>query len=301
MSNSIEFVAGNGIEITADNTNKTLTLNNTSALTPEQLEKIRNGLSGSNKFVTLEEVKELIKNNEGGNSNTPPEGFPKLITISQEIVVPLDGRYKVSLVGGGAAGIIYYGGHLSYYNTGNRTSIRLNNLEILYADGGMWNTTDPPYNPNITPYIRGQNKGGADGKNGESNGAGRAGKGFSEHHVGGGGGSPLNYDVSSIYSEVWTKDGIPPISKMDQASGYGAGGSGFNGLGYNSPPGALDVIVGGSSGILVVRTFDFIKNDILKIQIGAGGNSLAGYINQNMIHIKTGAGVQGAALIEWLG
>lgn len=284
MSNKIELKAGDGINLEGNSSNKTITIK--TKVTDAELAKLT--ATGNDALVTKAEVQSIISSNSG--NSVAPTGFPKFFTVSTEsFIIPEDGRYKITVVGGGAAGKIYGSETLAGTNPmGGSSDVYINNTHALRGESGSFNYV-PPTNLNIV-----WNKGGKAGFNGESIGGGKAGKGFMAHLIGGGGSSPLNYNVNVIHATPPTKSTVPAFSIEDQAHGYGAGGSGFALEGYE------DFQVGGPSGVLQSKIFELIKNDILKILIGAGGNSLHHYISSENSNIRTGDGVQGAVLIEWV-
>ena len=293
MSNSIEFIAGNGIEITANDTNKTLTMVNTSALTPEQLRELINGLSGTNKFVTLEEVKQLIAQN--GGSSTAPEGFPKLITKSGNFTIPKTGKYKISAVGGGAGGGMGDGG-----NPGGDTKVSYGSVNLIaeggtapgivssYGSGALGGKAKIPYDG-----TRGACSGGDAEYSGE-NGATFGAAAF--ENCGGGGGSPFNFATNDIKAiEAFSATGR---HEPNPACGYGAGGTGIDGPHYTTPYGNGG---GGCSGHLITFTQIITANTKLNIVVGSGGNIKYRELSHDHFSYHTGGGVQGAVLIEWLG
>ena len=98
MSNKVEFVAGAGINITADASNKKITIASSgggNSLTSDQLAALSNSeANGTNKFVTEKDAIRVI------------EIFtkPTIIDRSGPFTVPLTGKYRLRLCGGGASG-----------------------------------------------------------------------------------------------------------------------------------------------------------------------------------------------------
>lgn len=282
------MIAEEGIEIIADDANKSLSIKNKCFLTDTQLETIRNGLSGSDKFMTESQIRALIAqlSGGGGNSgdNTSPEGFPKFFKSSTNYTIPKSGRYKIHIVGGGGAGA-WWNGSSSTSASGNDSYVEYNSLKYNGV-GGSTGISGPSSGSGGIPPIPfnmhagiGGTKGGDPLKNGESGyGAGGSG-GTKNYSGGGGGGSPLNYNISAIKGG----DAIDDKDGAKGGKGYGAGGAGGMCGG------------GGSSGCLNTIVSFINKNTVLKIVIGAGG------IIDKTTANAGGDGAQGAVLLEWLG
>lgn len=308
MSNIVEMIAEEGIEITANDANKSLSIKNKCFLTDTQLETIRNGLSGLDKFMTESQVRALIALLSQGaeNPNTAPEGIPKIFTSSGTFIIPKNGRYKFSLVGGGGSGSC--GGNQSQYLSwngtfqpgldGSSTKISFGG-NIIEASGGHGATVDSPGRATI-PYngTQGACSGGKEGTNGES-GAGNGGTASTDteqlNPAGGGGGSPLNFNTHLVLSKQPV--GMRTLSWAKNGYGYGAGGGGLSITHRKSGK-------GGCSGYLKIYEAIFNKETSINITIGAGGMERLHYHQsqgEGNDCWNSGAGAQGAVLIEWLG
>ena len=310
MSNIIEMIAEEGIEITANDTNKSLSIKNKCFLTDTQLETIRNGLSGLDKFMTESQVRALITLLSQGaeNPNTAPEGIPKIFTSSGTFIIPKNGRYKFSLVGGGGSGSC--GGNQSQYLSWNGTfqpgldgsSTKISFGEnVIEASGGHGATVDGPGRATI-PYdgTQGACSGGKEGTNGES-GAGNGGTASTDaeqlNPAGGGGGSPLNYNTPRMEAEK-AKTNISSVAELNEspspAVGYGAGGDGAHI--YPDNIAGVGAGAGGSSGYLITEVLELENNANIDVTIGAGG----AHVDNGDPSYHSGAGVNGAVLVEWV-
>lgn len=288
MSNQIEFKAGTGIRLDADAAAKNITIKTT--LTQEQINKL-SGVGGDS-FITRTEVETLIANSSGGSGEPAPENFPKFFTTStNDFVIPKTGRYRISMVGGGGGGASTHQTSSSIGKTGAATTITF--LTQSYsAAGGNPGTHGPDGggSSNI-PFdgTKGSVKGGNPGQPGE-NGAGNGGLvniHYGNKQSGGGGGSPLNYNIADISGNNGVYYDSDHVSAYG-GKGYGAGGGG-GGNGSMDPNGNCG---GGASGYLIIKETQINENTNIKISIGAGGRggSHGG-----------GAGAHGAVLIEWIG
>lgn len=285
MSNQITLKSGNGINLIGNASNKEITI--ASTITEEQLLKLSGGPNG---FITRTEVETLIANSSGGSAGGTPAGFPKLILISSTFTIPANGRYRISMVGGGGGGSTGWVGDFVNDNSfisgndGSDTKVTIGGQTII-AKGGHGGQPNGGGISTI-PYdgTKGALSGGGKGQMG---GTGAGPGGTATSYSGGGGGSPLNYNTHMIYAKQ------PYCSTGESSSngyGYGAGGGGIHG--NNNKNGG-----GGSSGYLVVHEQIFTQNTQLTFIIGAGGKEV--YRGQQPYH--SGAGADGAAVIEWLG
>lgn len=269
MANSLEFIAGKGIKITANDADKSLTIS--SNVSQESINTLNS-----------ECIKELHKS---------PEGFPKIFTESSNFVIPKTGTYRVSMVGGGGSGGVNHEDK-SEGNNGGTSMVTIK--EGTYcAPGGLRGMKDKaavpniPYKENVRGYVRG---GDPSAKGNDGIGAG----GVAGHHSGGGAGSPLKYGTDLElagngirYEIVGAKGG----------KGYGAGGGGCGSNANENNSG------GGSSGCLYVGEHFIVENDVIKIVIGSGGQSVTigkGLTPETAAGCVSGAGAPGALLLEWV-
>lgn len=226
MANSLEFIAGEGIAIAVNDANKSFTLKNTSALTAEQMNLLKDGLTGSNKFVTLEEIKRLIGTD---NPATAPEGFPKLILSSGKFVIPKTGKYKIRLVGGGGAGSVNGDGEGNFGGgaAGTATKILFGD-QVLIANGGAGGGINVGGKATIAyDGTKGACSGGDKGQAG-GNGVGNGGeKPSSQYSSGSGGGPPFPYNSHIVYGKE--PRSVASDDKSYNGYGYGAGGGGIMG------------------------------------------------------------------------
>lgn len=292
MSNEIKFKSGNGINISADSLNKTLTF--ASTIDENKLKALNNAnATETNPFLTKSEIEALISaasSGGSGNYGNAPENFPKFFTTStNDFVIPKTGKYRISMVGGGGGGASSENTNNTIGFPGAATTIAF--LTQSYSAAGGSPGRHGPNGGGISniPFdgTKGSVKGGNPGQPGE-NGAGNGGL-VSIHYPkkwGGGGGSPLNYNIADISGN----NGIIPQSGQVLAyggKGYGAGGGG----GGSGSVTANSECGGGASGYLVIKEMQINENTNIKISIGAGGNGGT--------H-GGGAGAQGAVLIEWV-
>ena len=288
------MIAEEGIEITANDVNKSLSIKNKCFLTDAQLETIRNGLSGSDKFMTESQIRALIAQLSGGGGgntgdNTPPEGFPKFFITSANFTIPKTGRYKVSMVGGGGGG----GAEMKGENGGD-SCIEYNSIKRIGTGGsgggsGGYPITENGGIPAVLFNMQneiGGTKGGMGGKPGD-NGYGQGGKGGNATNFGGGGGgSPLNYNILDISAK----------NAENSSDGYGGKGYGAGGGGGTNNHGSALGGGGGSSGCLNTFIGNMNTGSKLKVIVGSGGKG-----SYNTKNRSAGDGAQGAVLIEWLG
>lgn len=300
-SQILEFIAGNGIDLEANSTDCTIKMTNTATIPANQKAALNNDkASASNKFITDKEMDDkLLAAINGTSANPSPEGFPKFITTSSTITIPKAGKYKISAVGGGGSGsfgkagldgaatvvvtpnktITANGGH------GGQASVMITSPDITTATGG-------------TPTIfydgtKGATAGGDYKQNGQY---GAYNGGIGTPVIGGGGGSPLNYNTPRVVAEK-AKTNVSSVAEQNEspstAIGYGAGGDGAHI--FPDLPG-VGAGAGGSSGYLVTETMSLQNNAEIEITIGAGGAS----VSHTDPAYHSGAGVSGAVLIEFI-
>ena len=299
MSNEIKFKSGNGINISADSLNKTLTF--ASTIDENKLKALNNAnATETNPFLTKSEIESLIAtaiSGGSGNYGNAPAGFPKFFTTSIEsFVIPKTGKYRISMVGGGAAGGVGSVGSTFVNGNAGASTLMILRGSTHVAPGGNGSVNEKGGSASI-PYdgTKGSVKGGDGGINGDT-GAGQGGIVRNNYNYwgGGGGGSPLNYNVNAISGE--SAQGHYSSSSVvfsEGGKGYGAGGAGApinRDVGYSSGQGAG----GGASGYLVIEELTLNENEAMKIVIGAGG------IKRNGTNVSSGNGAQGAVLIEWV-
>lgn len=299
-SQILEFIAGNGIDLEANATDCTIKVTNTATIPANQKAALNNDkASASNRFITDKEMDDkLLAAINGTSANPSPEGFPKFITTSSTFNIPKAGKYKISAVGGGGSGSFGKAGL-----DGNPTIARIPNKTIT-ANGGHGGSASKPISGSTTTAtggkptilydgVKGATAGGdytKDGQNGAFNG------GIGTEVIGGGGGSPLNYNTPRIVAEK-AKSGFSSNADQNEspspAIGYGAGGDGAHIF-----PDLLGVGAGagGSSGYLVTETVSLQNNAEIEITIGAGGAS----VSHTDPTYHSGAGVSGAVLIEFI-
>ena len=294
----LEFIAGNGISLEADSNAGTITMTNTISIPENHKAALNNDeASDTNKFITASELEAKIQAGFGNTSIL--EGFPKFITASNTITIPKTGKYKISAVGGGGSGSFGKAGL-----DGAATVVVTPNKTITAngGHGGQASVMATPPNTTTatggTPTIsydgtKGATAGGDYKQNGQK---GAYNGGVGTPVIGGGGGSPLNYNTPQTVAEK-AKTNVSSVMGENEspspAIGYGAGGDGAHIYPALSGVGAG---AGGSSGYLVTETLTFVKNATIDITIGAGGASVS---HTNPTY-HSGAGVSGAVLIEFI-
>ena len=261
MANSIEFVAGNGIAIELNESSRSIKITS-NELTANQKAALNNpSVSSTNKFISASEVDVKIQTaiqNGGATPGPAPEGFPKFFTSSTNYTIPKTGRYKISMVGGGAGGISQYASHNSFETGGGDTSITIKGSTYT-ARGGQKDTPK-----SSIPYDgkQGACSGGNKGEKGED-GAGPGGVPYNIFS-GGGGGSPLNFNIGDISGGNVNdaQDG-----KNSSGKGYGAGGGGYGRLEVNNA-------YGGCSGYLATKELIIQESTEITIKISLDRKSV---------------------------
>lgn len=290
MANSIEFVAGNGIAIELNESSRSIKITS-NELTANQKAALNNpSVSSTNKFISASEVDVKIQTaiqNGGATPGLAPEGFPKFFTSSTNYTIPKTGRYKISMVGGGAGGMALDGGHTGNAGSGGSTSVTIKGASYS-ATGGASNKPK-----SSIPYDgkQGACSGGNKGERGED-GAGQGGVPYNTYS-GGGGGSPLNFNIDQISGGIVSagvSKGYP--NPNCSGKGYGAGGGGYGTQDRNDA-------AGGCSGYLVIKELTIEESTPITIKIGGGG--AAGEVRHTGGDYIAGSGAQGAVLLEWIG
>jgi len=317
-SNIIELIAGDGINIDANEANDSITLSSADSLTQNQKDALENDkANNSNKFITSSEAIEKI--NENVEDKYGPADFPKFFTTSTNYTIPKSGRYRISAVGGGGGGLCCGDTTQADGVDGSDTIIKISN-NVYVAKGGLGgkkgigsfdvHTSAPDI---LYDGKHGSLLGGREGGNVANYYAA-----YNGHGVGGGryggAGSPLNYKtfVTLTGRSVIKLNGriikdyeslpaaksidpptvvIMPIFIYHGGKGYGAGG------------GACESYNGGCSGYLLTLELALQKDNIMQIIIGAGG--AGGSFRRNdppngMREWQSGSGAQGAVLLEWI-
>ena len=283
MGKEINFKAGTNVTLIPDTTNGIITIkgptSGTFTLTQNQKDALENSEANeNNKFITMSELTELI---QGGSD--PLQGFPLLLTADKNFQVSQNGRYRITVVGGGGAGYADLGGTIpnQVLVPSTPTIIKLGD-KTFTARGGhsasnvIADTPEFPYDG-----IRGAVKGGDNRQKGES----AKGDGGDGGEGGGGGGSPFPKGEELFLATggylTDTEGVLYPAGSGGR--GYGAGGGGCNGA-------------GGSSGYLLVKEIVLLEGEILKITIGKGATAAS--FSGGVEAIGGGNGAPGAVLLE---
>lgn len=295
-ANIVNFVAGNGINIVANETLDTLTINATESLSNDQKAALQNDKANDgNKFITNDELMTLL-----GQHVSTPDGYPKFITDSGTVVIPRTGYYRIRAVGGGGGG---GGGDVGDGTDGTPTIVKIIGGSTYTANGGHAGKTQgsvagqqspTPTVPNPRyDTLKGATRGGNNNMQAED-GAGLGGG------LAGGGGTPLNYQTDAQVAQHGAN--MPTVGYnsfgTQGGKGYGAGGGG-GGSNFGAPS-------GGSSGYLITETLQLDANTNIQITIGSGGLGGTGGFEPDGVQTgglhgyNGGNGAQGAVLIEWI-
>ena len=316
MSNKVEFVAGNGINITADNVNRKITIASTGGgtipvplptnqggtgrtdLTSEDFEKIKNLDSTVIKLITI-------------------TNQPTLITASGTYIIPANGKYRIRLCGGGASGNIACkvtngdadnhwgcGGNSGYLRTEELILQKNTVLNIVIGAGGLFDATTPVARNggNTTIEINGTNYEALGGE-ANTNIRGRNASapknpsilydGIQGSAIGGSGGL-LQYNHNS-YNYI-----ILPTNGMTANGLGGLHGSGnpVDFISYTCGGGAGGVIKG---NILAGRGYALTAAQGYGAGGGGGGAGAFDVLNYPIDGILPGNGASGAVEITYLG
>lgn len=301
-SNIIELIAGPGISLEANATASTITMTNASPITDNQKAALNNDkASSTNKFITNSEMDDKIQAALAGNPPIPaPAGYPKFITSSSTFTIPKKGKYKFSLVGGGG------GGSFGKAGLDGNSTVVVTPVKTLTANGGHGGQASTiSGTPNTTTALGGKATIPYDGTKGATNGGdykqsgqyGAYNGGVGTAVIGGGGGSPLNYNTPRMEAEK-AKTNISSVAELNEspspAVGYGAGGDGAHI--YPDNIAGVGAGAGGSSGYLITEVLELENNANIDVTIGAGG----AHVDNGDPSYHSGAGVNGAVLVEWV-